>query len=205
MSQQLQDGGSLFSDLGDSDDDAEFVDLCDTTPPNLGGPSGPSLRAASRSPEPLLDLYILPEAEGGAQSSASTTSAASSTTPASTTASAGGIAVPQLRPAVYPLPELHILPSSPTTPTPRASLATAMPMTVEETPRLTAGFALPPSASSLGSCFIRRKFVRKFSGLTSVGTASPATAEDVVSPAVDAAGQLVPPSPGGREAKKSGE
>ncbi|KJA14260.1 hypothetical protein HYPSUDRAFT_59467 [Hypholoma sublateritium FD-334 SS-4] len=206
VSQQLQDDGGLSSDSDESDDDAEFVDASDTTPPNSGGPSGPSSRAASRSPKPLLDLYIPPEAERGAQTSAGTTSTVASATPASTTTSAGGIAVPQPRPA-YPLPELHILPSSPATPTPGASLATAMPMTIEETPRPTAGFALPPtSASSPGSRFIPRKFVRKFSGLTSVGTASPTTpAEGMASPAVDMAGQLVPPSPGGREAKKNNE
>ena len=82
-------------------------------------------------------------------------------------------------------------------------------MTAEETPKPNAGFALPltsASASSPGSRFIPRKFVRKFSGLTSVGTASPTTpAEGAASPAVDAAGQLVPPSPGARDAKKNSE
>lgn len=57
-----------------------------------------------------------------------------------------------------------------------------------------------------GSHFIPRKFIRKFSGLTSVGTASPKTpVEGAASPAVDATPQLLPPSPGGCEAKKNTE
>ena len=57
-----------------------------------------------------------------------------------------------------------------------------------------------------GSRFILRKFIRKFFGLTSVVTASSKTpVEGAASPAVDAMGQLLPPSPSGCEAKKNSE
>ncbi|KJA25211.1 hypothetical protein HYPSUDRAFT_214202 [Hypholoma sublateritium FD-334 SS-4] len=154
VSQQLQDDGGLSSDSDDSDnDDVEFVEASDTTPPTSGGLSVPSSRAASRSPKPLLDLHVPPEAERGVQSSAGTTDAVALTTPVSINTNTGGIAARQPYPA-HLLPEMHILTSSPATPTPSSSLAT----NGEETPYPAAGIALPlPASASPLSLGWRRK------------------------------------------------
>ncbi|KIM40811.1 hypothetical protein M413DRAFT_446183 [Hebeloma cylindrosporum] len=158
----FEDDGGLSSDNDDSDDEGEFMDTSDTTPP------------PTASPKPLLDIYIPP----------------SST------------AVP--RPP-FRLPELTIQPSSPATPTPGGNLPTPMPMT-EETPRASTGFAQPVPSSGAAR-FIPKKFVRKFSGLTGSSSPSPSPASPALSsPAVDAQGNLVPPSPNKPEKRSvSGE
>lgn len=83
------------------------------------------------------------------------------------------------------------------TPTPEGNLHPPMPMT-EGIPRASAEFAQPkPHSGAAG--FILKKFVRKFSGLTGsssspVSSASPAS-PTLLSPAVDAQGNRVLPSP----------
>ncbi|KAF8160416.1 hypothetical protein BJ912DRAFT_1035445 [Pholiota molesta] len=124
----LQDDGGLSSESDDSDDDdAEFVDASDATPPTSAG-----ARAPSRSPKPLLDLYIpRTRTRRGrtAPSAVSTSSARRPRRPVGCTE------------AAVRAPELHILPSSPATPTPGASLPTATPI---------AGNLVPPTPEGNG-------------------------------------------------------
>jgi phosphatidylserine decarboxylase len=137
------------------DDEAEFVDTSDTTPPSSSGSS-----------KTLFDIYI---------------------PPSPTTLSSAGLKPP------FQLSELTIRSSSPAMPTPGGNTPTPMPMT-EETPRASAGFAQPAPHSGAAR-FIPKKFVRKFSGLpgSSSVPSSPASPA-IASPAVDAQGNLVPPS-----------
>ncbi|KAF8166385.1 C2 domain-containing protein, partial [Pholiota molesta] len=146
---QLQDDGGLSSESDDSDDDdAEFVDASDATPPTSAG-----ARAPSRSPKPLLDLYIPPDVDAAADGPTTMDSARSASAPSAvSTSSASAASAPggmHPRPP-FALPELHILPSSPATPTPGASLPTATPMLGEDTPRPSAGFSLPSASGGGG-------------------------------------------------------
>ncbi|KAF4622347.1 hypothetical protein D9613_009567 [Agrocybe pediades] len=178
-----EDDGGLSSDEGETEDEAEFMDASDTTPP-----------LSSNSPKHLASIFVPPSE----QSSGSTTG----TVVDLTKPGVGQQDSP--KPFNLQLPELNILPSSPATPTP-GNLPTPMPSfgASEDTPKASTAFSLPttPQSSTSGSSrFIPKKFVRKFSGLTGgSGSSQPS------SPAVDVQGNLVPPEPTSKKRSASTE
>ncbi|PPQ93553.1 hypothetical protein CVT25_005520, partial [Psilocybe cyanescens] len=189
------DDGGLSSDTGDDNDndndnddeddsDEEFVDALSDASPGVS----PGVGAGTK---PLLDVYIPPSEDLFAPAVPPVAVGASHN---QRQGQGQGPRPP------FNLPELNILPSSPATPTPGASLPTAVPLfpssashaVGDDTPRASAGFAQPSPAATSTSRFNPKKLVRKFPGLGGGGGGG-GVGQAPASPAVDVQGNLVPP------------